>query len=298
LYVPQEAGLENPAKAARQREIVQRMEVQVLRWTQHVRGLLTQRGRGQRGGHLDGPAEEVAFWRQRRQDLGSLRGQLESEQLGAVLRVLEAARSPHLPAFLCLRGEITAEADKAASNLAFLEAVEKPCAALASADMGRLVALLPAVLDACRMVWTLSPHYSTPDHMANLLRLVGNAIVARCRSVISLDQILAGQELGAAMETLQQCCGTIAAARAACEEAVQRMSAALPGRPWACDGAAIFAHMEAFAQRCRDLREVCMAQRQFACEEELAAVLGGGRASEASQALGEMRQAFAQQMRR
>jgi dynein heavy chain len=311
LYVPPE-DVSDPGAAARRRDLVQRLEVQLLRWTRQIRELLSRHGarepragaagqqqQQQQAEEEEGPAEEVQFWRMRTADLGSLRDQLDGAALGRVLRVLEAAKSPHLPAFLSLRGGIQAEAEQAASNLAFLAALEAPpCAALATASPEQLPAVLPAVLDALRMVWALSTHCNTPEQMTCALRQVSNAVVARCRASLDLPAISRGQNLPAAARRLEQCCTAAAAWRGLYAEAAQRASAALPQRPWAFEAAAISAHVEAFVQRCRDLQEVCAAQQQFDCGPTLTAVLGGTRAPEVARAIGEVQQAFAAQMAR
>ncbi|KAL4458111.1 hypothetical protein ABPG75_012976 [Micractinium tetrahymenae] len=309
LFVPLEE-LSDPTAAARQRELVQRLEQQLLRWTQQIRTLLDRYGSregpglsgrpGTGGGstHEEGPLGEVAFWRGRTADLGSLRDQLEGARLGRVLRVLEAAKSPHLPAFLALRGSIAAEAEQAASNLAFLTALEQPCAALAAAAPPALAGVLPPVLDVLRMVWTLSPHYNTPDQMTGLLRQVSSAVLARCRATLDLPAIFEGRGLASAAAALEECCAAAAAWWALYGEAAARVSTALPARPWAFDAAAIFAHVEAFVQRCRDLQELCAAQQQFGCGPQLTSVLSGGKAVEVARALAEVQQAFAQQMGR
>lgn len=309
LYVPPEgdeeaaAGSDGLAAASQRRDLVQRLEVRLLHWTQQVRDVLDRHRLREAAvpSADEGPAEELAFWRARTVDLGSLREQLEGERLARLLRVLEAARSPHLPAFQSLAGGIAAEAQRAASNCAYLAALEEHCAALEAAGPTQLAAALPGVLDALRLVWTLAPHYGQPDQMAGMLRRLSSAVVGRCRTALDIPAILGGQlgELPAAVCHLEQCCEAAAAWEGAYREAAARVTAALPGRPWAFDEASIFAHVEAFVQRCRDLQEVCAAQQQFALGcGQLAAVLGGPRASEAERAIGEVRAAFAQQMDR
>ena len=297
LFVPLEE-LGEAGTAARRRELVQRLEVQLLRWTQQIRDLLDRHGSREAAGGDAGPAGEVTFWRGRTADLGGLRDQLEGERLGRVLRVLEAAQSPHLPAFQALRGSIAAEAEQAASNLAFLQELEGPCAALEAAPPTGLATVLPPVLDVLRGVWALAPHYSSPDQMTGLLRQVSNAVVARCRACLDLRAILEGRQLGDVVARLEECCSAAAAWRAAYGDAAARASAALPSRPWAFDSAAIFAHVEAFVQRCRDLQELCAAQQQFGCGPALAGVLSGAEAAEVARALSEVQAAFAQQMAR
>jgi dynein heavy chain len=298
LHVPREAGLHDPGAAARQRELVQRLEVQLLRWTQQVRGLLArQRMREQRTGHNEGPMDEVAAWRLRFCHLGSLRDQLQGAGLVAVLKVLEAARSPHLAAFLSLRGSIAKEAEKAASNLRVLAALEEPCAQLAAAQPAQMAQVLPPVLHACRMVWALAPHYDTPQQLTGLLRQVSNAVVARCRSTLDVSGIFSGQGLAGAEQHLEECCCAAAAWQDLFAEAAQSVAAALPQRPWAAlDTTAIFAHVDAFVQRCRDLQELCAAQRQFTSGQQLAAVLSGSKAPEIARAIAEVQEGFAQQM--
>lgn len=301
LYVPQEAEASDAAAAARQRDLVQRLEVRLLRWTAQVRGVLGSDVARELAGQAaveEGPAEEAASWRARAADLGSLQAQLEAPALARLLRVLEAAKSPHLPPFLEARGRIAAQAQQAASNLAWLVALEKPCAALAAAAPPHVPSALPAVLDALRLVWTLSPHYNTPDQLAGMLRRVGTAVVARCRAALDLPALLAGRQLEAAEQALEQCCVAAAGWRAAYHEAAGRVSAALPARPWDFSAASLFAHVDAFVQRCHDLQEVCAAQRQFGGMQALAPVLGGPKAPEVERAVGEVQAGFAAQMRR
>lgn len=309
LFIPLDE-LADAAVAARQRHLMQRLEQQLLRWARQLRGLLDQSslhgganigvcaGAGGRATQEEGPVGEVDFWRARTADLGSVREQLEGAGVGRVLRVLEAARSPHLPAFLALRDSIATEAGQAASNLGFLQALEGSCAALAAAAAPALAAVLPPVLDILRMVWTLSPHYNTPELMTGMLRRVSSAVVARCRAGLDVRAILGGRELASAAAALEECCAAAAAWRGLYSGTAARVSAALPARPWAFDAGAIFAHVEAFAQRCRDLQELCAAQRQFACGPQLTGVLGGGSAADVARALGEVQRAFTREMGR
>lgn len=301
LYVPHEPDASDAATAARQRDLVQRLEVRLLRWTAQVRGVLGSHVARELAGQAaveEGPAEEAAFWRARAADLGSLQAQLEAPALACLLRVLEAAKSPHLPAFLEARGRIAAQAQQAASNLAWLAALEEPCATLAAAGPSQVAAVLPLVLDALRLVWSLSPFYNSPDQMVGMLRRVSTAVVARCRAALDLPALLAGRQMDEAEQALQQCCEAAAGWRAAYSEAAARVSAALPSRPWDFSAASLFAHVDAFVQRCQDLHEVCAAQRQFGNLQLLPPVVGGPRASEVERAVGEVQGGCAAQMHR
>lgn len=55
-------------------------------------------------------------------------------------------------------------------------------------------------------------------------------------------------------------------------------------RPWDFDVSSVFAHIDAFLQRCRDLMEVCEAQMQFAPKMPLP-VFGGLRGAEVKKSI-------------
>jgi dynein heavy chain len=157
---------------------------------------------------------------------------------------------------------------------------------------------------------------------ANLSQ-VSNEIISRCCSTISLatlfdggvdtcraalqESIAAGEAWRRAFQTTQSLvAAAAAAARAAppkdgrapaatspkptvssgCSAAGQSPSpvAARMPQPWDFETSGIFAHVDAFMQRCWDLLEVCDAQAQFASKVELPC-FGGTRGPEISKSL-------------
>lgn len=64
------------------------------------------------------------------------------------------------------------------------------------------------------------------------------------------------------------------------------------GRPWEFDPAVMHSHMDAFLQRCRDLREVCEVRLLFSPGTPLP-VFGGSRGPEVEKALLDIQASFA-----
>ena len=62
-------------------------------------------------------------------------------------------------------------------------------------------------------------------------------------------------------------------------------------KPWDFDVGSIFAHIDAFLQRCNDLLEVCQAQRQFAPLTPLP-VFGGTRGPEIRKSIVDIQESF------
>jgi dynein heavy chain len=153
---------------------------------------------------------------------------------------------------------------------------------------------------------------------------VSNEIISRCCSTISLatlfdggvdtcraalqESIAAGEAWRRAFQTTQTLVAAAAAAAraapppkdgrapaatspkptgslggSAAGQSPSPVAAQMP-QPWDFETSRIFAHVDAFMQRCRDLLEVCDAQAQFASKVELPC-FGGTRGPEISKSL-------------
>ena len=250
-----------------------------------------------------GPLAEVHFWSSRTIDLSGIHEQLEREGVKKIVEVLEIAKSSYLAPFLKLSQLIEEGRTEAVDNLQFLENLNEPCGTLAEATPAEIPTILPTILNIVRLIWRHSRFYNSGERLAGLLRKVSNEIINRCRASISIGEILEGDVqvrhrsprlptppphtspptaghvtatcsppracglcVQLSMEALSQ---SIAAGDAwrmiydRTEEAVMRASA--DGKTgWALDRSSIFAQIDAFVQRCRDLQEVCEGQTQFA----------------------------------
>ena len=92
------------------------------------------------------------------------------------------------------------------------------------------------------------------------------------------------------MATLEQC----VAAGVQWKALYERTAAAVTrrsSRPWDHAPSPIFAHVDAFVQRCTDLLEVCNAQLQFGSQQPLPA-FGGTRSEEMRQTILDIRSSF------
>ena len=136
-----------------------------------------------------------------------------------------------------------------------------------------------------------------------MLRKISNEIIHRCRAKISLDDIFDG-DVDGSMVSL----GESIACGVAWKRIYKRTAAAVAAsssREWKFDDASIFAQIDAFVQRCRDLLEVCEGQIQFARkstetkgEAGPLPVFGGSRGQEITKALLEIQANFETQIER
>ena len=91
---------------------------------------------------------------------------------------------------------------------------------------------------------------------------MSSEIIARCCNKISLDDVFAGY-VEKSKETLEECMSCCQAWKSIYEH-LSKVHGTLSPEGWVLDESSIFAHVEAFIQRCRDLLEVVEGQVHFA----------------------------------
>lgn len=287
LYIPGE-DVSDAQAVAREKDLVQRLESTLIHWTRQIKEVVNNQDNSELGEDA-GPLAEIEFWRSRSVDLGGIREQLETSGVANIVAVLEQAKSSYLPPFLSLSNLIQREAVAAEDNLKFLSSLEKPCQALAKAEPKDILPILPKILYCVRMIWNISRFYNTEERLAGLLRKVSNEITNRCCKKISLDEIFES-DVEECMTGLRE---SIRAGEA-WKRVYQATAAAVKARSarsWDFDVTSIFAHTDAFVQRCRDMLEVCEAQLQFAPKTEMP-TFGGTRGTEITKSILDIQVSF------
>jgi len=293
LYIPKET-IEDPTAAAKDKALVQRLESSVIHWTRQIKEVVNYLDVAE-GGDDDGPLGEIRFWAGRSKDLSSIRDQLGNPLVDKMTEVLRVAKSSYLAPFQDLSSLIVEEAAAAEDNLQFLRSLEEPCQAMAQARVSEIPKMLPDILNAVRMIWSISRHYNTRERIVGLLRKVSNAIINRCVSQIDLSKIWEGNVL----EVKSSLKDAIAAGRA-WKDIFIEVEAVVNGsdRPWKFQQENrdfVFAYIETFVQRCWDLLQVCDAQLQFAPQTELPS-FGGTNGPEIQKGIKDIQASFKQLM--
>uniref|UniRef100_A0A8C2YNS3 Dynein axonemal heavy chain 2 n=2 Tax=Chinchilla lanigera TaxID=34839 RepID=A0A8C2YNS3_CHILA len=125
---------------------------------------------------------------------------------------------------------------------------------------------LPKLISLIRIIWVNSPYYNTRERLTSLFRKMSNEIIRLCCHAISLDRIFEGY-VSSSKEDLQGCISCCHAWKDHYLRAVQ-IHTQFSSRGWVLDQTSIFAQVDAFVQRCKDLIEVCDCQYHFARWED------------------------------
>ena len=303
-------------RAALDAELTRRLESVVIHWTRQIREVAreTTVGGGARtaraAGPLDasneaassfgaaeedasdGPLAEVAFWHARARDLAGIARQLDDAGVASVVGVLRKARSTYLEPFSELRGVVAKELAAAEDNARFLNTLVPPCEALAKARATEVAGLVPGISHRVRLVWNAAENYDQ-ERVFGLLRKISDEVTRRCAKDVSVRDIMDGN-VAHAVEALHasiEACDAWKTSFEFTRAAVNKRHADDPAMRWPWPQSSLFARLDAFEQRCKDLLDVCDAQAQFAPRGP-PPVFGGATGPDTAKSFADIREAF------
>uniref|UniRef100_A0A2K6FUI5 Dynein axonemal heavy chain 2 n=1 Tax=Propithecus coquereli TaxID=379532 RepID=A0A2K6FUI5_PROCO len=265
LYIPAEAMNVKPEVVVKDKELVLRLETSMIHWTRQIKEVLSAQETVETGEN-SGPLEEIEFWRNRCTDLSGISKQLVKQGVKHIESILRLAKSSYLVPFMKLAQQIQDGSGQAQSNLTFLSILKEPYQELAFMRPKDISNKLPKLISLIRIIWVNSPHYNTRERLTSLFRKMSNEIIRLCCQAISLDRIFEGYVISS-KEDLRGCISCCHAWKDHYLRAVQ-MHTQFSSRGWVLDQTSIFAQVDAFVQRCKDLIEVCDCQYHFARWED------------------------------
>lgn len=262
LYIPKE-DLSDVEAASKDKDLLQRLESTVIYWTRQIKEVVTNQD-SQQSTEANSPLDEYRHWDLRTVNLNNLYKQLQKPELKRITQVLKLAESQYLPSFKELEEKIEEGSAEANDNLKYLKLLTPACKKIENSEPQNIPSLVPEVLNYVRVIWEMSSHYNTNERMKGLLTKISNQIIKRCRAKINKDDMLYG-DVEKCMRDLDEsilCCKRWKDICLKTQFMIKKYSS---NKNWSLDeDETIFAENEAFIQRCRDLKEICEGQLQFA----------------------------------
>jgi dynein heavy chain, axonemal len=262
LYCP-DFDFSSTQEAAADKEHLQIMESVAIHWTSQIKDVINNHD-SSASAETSGPLDEIEFWKVRTKNLLGIQHQLEQKNVIRVVDVLEYAKSNYIGPFHALTKQIVAKAAEANDNLKYLESIREQCTALHTIEAEKIITVLPELLSRVRLIWSFSQYYNDNDSISGFLRKVSNEIINRFRAHVPVRDILDGDVefcIARLLEAIN--CGM------EWKVMYHKMVASIVrqkaryNRVLEIEDASIFAQIDAFVQRCRDLIEVCESQMQF-----------------------------------
>jgi dynein heavy chain, axonemal len=254
-YDDQKAVLEDKEKS-------QHLEAVLIHWTRQTKAVVHEQA-GQELTEDASPIDEHNFWNGRLDDLTDIQMQLDRPEVQSVVSVLTLMKSSYLAPFHKLSQSIQDSRNEAQENFKFLSVMQDLCKKLNSSEPKDISVLLFPLLNSCRFIWSTSSYFHAPERISGLLRKVSNQILERCKSCIRKAGVF-NPNVHLAMSALSDCVSCGESWRSAffkMDESITFESTSKIG--WEVAQSSVFAQVDAFVQRCRELLDVCESRIQF-----------------------------------
>nr|XP_006825999.1 PREDICTED: dynein heavy chain 5, axonemal [Saccoglossus kowalevskii] len=170
--------------AASSSDTVEKFEELILIWSKQIEQVLAESEQMRKEADDIGPAAELDHWKKRTAKFNSLLEQIKSPRCKAVVGVLHAAKSKILKHWKELDSRITDAANEAKDNVKYLYTLDKFFGPLVKSDPATLVDLLPSLMNAIRMIYSISQYYNTSERMTSLFVKVTNQMITTCKAYI------------------------------------------------------------------------------------------------------------------
>nr|XP_018671052.1 dynein heavy chain 5, axonemal isoform X3 [Ciona intestinalis] len=173
------------AVAAASTETLEHVENCMKMWIKQIQQVLAEGQQLRREADNIGPRAELEHWKRRTSRFNYLLEQLKTQRVRAVLGILHIAKSKLLPVWRELDARITDTANEAKDNVKYLQTLEKFCDPLYNSDPIAMVDGVAHLINAIRMIHSISRYYNTSEKMTSLFVKVTNQMVSSCKSYIT-----------------------------------------------------------------------------------------------------------------
>ncbi|XP_046353935.2 dynein axonemal heavy chain 5-like isoform X1 [Haliotis rufescens] len=180
-------SMESPADyqtAAANTEYLEKLEELLGMWSKQIEQVLAESEQMRREADDIGPTAELAYWKSRMARFNNLLEQMKNPRVKRVVGVLQVAKSKSLKKWKELDGRITDAANEAKDNVKYLYTLDKFFGPLVKCTPASMVEHIPSLMNAIRMIYSISQYYNTSERMTSLFVKVTNQMITTCKAYI------------------------------------------------------------------------------------------------------------------
>lgn len=183
-------GLRTPTDyvlAANNPDVLDKLEGLVALWSKVIEQVLAESEQMRKEADDIGPTAELEHWKERMAKFNVLLDQVKSHHCKATVGVLHAAKSRSLKHWKELDSKITDAANEAKDNVKYLYTLDKFFGPLIKCSPTEMVEHIPSLMNAIRMIHSISQCYNTSERMTSLFVKVTNQMITTCKAYINRD---------------------------------------------------------------------------------------------------------------
>ncbi|RXN22872.1 dynein heavy chain axonemal [Labeo rohita] len=166
-------------------EALEKIEACMKVWIKQIEQVLAESDQLRKEADDLGPRAELDHWKKRMSRFNYLLDQLKSPEVKAVLGVLIIAKSKLIKVWRELDIRITDAANEAKDNVKYLYTLEKFCDPLYNSNPVSMVEAIPGLINAIRMIHSISHYYNTSEKITSLFVKVTNQMITACKAYIT-----------------------------------------------------------------------------------------------------------------
>ncbi|XP_074204733.1 dynein axonemal heavy chain 8 isoform X2 [Camelus bactrianus] len=176
---------EEVTAAASNSETVRQLEDALMIWYKQIEQILIESEQMRKEADDSGPLTELEHWKRMSAKFNYIIEQIKGPSCKAVINVLNIAHSKLLKNWRDLDARITDTANESKDNVKYLYTLEKVCQPLYNYDLVSMAHGIQNLINAIRMIHSVSRYYNTSKRMTSLFIKVTNQMVTACKAYIT-----------------------------------------------------------------------------------------------------------------
>ncbi|XP_069055280.1 dynein axonemal heavy chain 8 isoform X2 [Lepisosteus oculatus] len=256
---------EDHKAAASDLDMVRQLEEVLMMWYKQIEQVLTESDQMRKEADASGPLTELEHWKRMSAKFNSIIEHIKGPQCKTVVNILNMSRSKGLKVWRELDSRITDCANEAKDNVKFLYTLEKVCQPLYNCDPVTMTKGIQNLINAIRMIHSVSRYYNTSERITSLFIKVTNQMVTACKAYITDNGTsrVWDQETPEIIKKTQDCVFLFREYQA-CFHKTKRQTVDAPGeKPFEVSEMYIFGKFEGFCKRLEKITQMITAVKTF-----------------------------------
>ncbi|CAF1008159.1 unnamed protein product [Rotaria sordida] len=239
-------------------EYVGFIEETMKKWIQQMKEVLAESEQIRREADNIGPRAELNYWKRRMTKFNFLLDQVKTHKVKVVLTILQTAKSKLIQQWRALDGKITDAANEAKDNVRYLYTLEKFYEPLYNSDPVAMLEYIPGLINAVRMIHSISQYYNTSERMTSLFIKITNQMITSSKIYITNNytQTIWSQDQAHVISKIRDCIKLNEEYQRHFQLTKAKLASSSSERPFDFSEMYIFGKFDSFIRRCEKIMDV------------------------------------------